>query len=334
VSVPPPTPPRRPDQRVQHTIQTNGTLLDDAWGAFLAEHGFLVGLSMDGPADIHDTYRLNKGGRGTFGDVRRGWETLRRHGVEVNILCTVHAANAEHGVEVYRFFRDDLGARYLQLIPIVERATADTLAQANAGWSARSGGARPLYTQAGDRVTGRSVTAEQYGRFLIAIFDEWVRRDVGTVFVQMFDSALANWAGEPGAVCVHQETCGLALALEHNGDVYSCDHFVEPRHRLGSIRERHLIELVSSDRQRRFGNAKRDGLPRQCRSCDVRFACHGGCPKDRFVAAPDGESGLNYLCAGYQAFFHHVDAPMRRMADLLRQGRAPAEVMRDHAPAN
>jgi len=323
---------RRPGQTVQYTIQTNGTLLDDAWGTFLKEHDFLVGLSVDGPRDIHDRYRLNKGGKGTFREVMRGWETLRRHGVEFNILCTVHAANAGRPLDVYRFFRDELHARYLQFIPIIERATAATLARANEGWSERSGGERPLYTQAGDRVTERSVSAEQYGAFLIGIFDEWVRRDVGTVYVQMFDSALANWAKEPGAVCVHQETCGLALALEHTGDVYSCDHFVEPTYRLGNIREHHLVELVSSDRQRRFGNDKRDRLPRYCRECDVRFACHGGCPKDRFIVTPDGESGLNYLCAGYKAFFHHVDAPMRKMADLLREGRAPAEIMFDYAP--
>jgi len=323
---------RRPGQTVQYTIQTNGTLLDDAWGAFLREHNFLVGLSVDGPRDIHDMYRLNKGGKGTFRDVMRGWEVLRRHGVEFNILCTVHAANADRPLDVYRFFRDELGARYLQFIPIIERATAATLTRANEGWSERSGGARTLYTQTGDRVTDRSVTAEQYGAFLIGIFDEWVRRDVGTVYVQMFDSALANWAREPGAVCVHQETCGLALALEHTGDVYSCDHFVEPKYRLGNIRDHHLVELVSLDRQRKFGTDKRDSLPRYCRECDVRFACHGGCPKDRFTVTPDGEPGLNYLCAGYKAFFHHVDAPMKQMADLLRQGRAPAEIMLADAP--
>jgi uncharacterized protein len=323
---------RRPGQTVQYTIQTNGTLLDDDWGTFLKQHGFLVGLSVDGPRKIHDTYRLNKGGKGTFDQVMRAWSLLRKHSVEFNILCTVHAANAERPVEVYRFFRDELGARYFQFIPIIERATAETIDQANEGWSERPGGTRTLYTQTGTLVTDRSVRPEQYGSFLIGVFDEWVRRDVGTVYVQMFDSALANWAKEPGAVCVHQETCGLALALEHTGDVYSCDHFVEPRHRLGNIGQQHLVQLVSSEQQRKFGRDKRDTLPRFCVECDVRFACHGGCPKDRFTLTPQGDPGLNYLCAGYKAFFHHVDAPMRRMAELLQQGRAPSEVMLDYVP--
>jgi uncharacterized protein len=323
---------RRPDQTAQYTLQTNGTLLDDDWCMFLKQHGFLVSLSVDGPRAIHDTYRLNKGGKGSFDQVMRGWQLLRKHGVDFNILCTVHAANAERPVEVYRFFRDELQARHLQFIPIIERATAETLAQANEGWSERPGGTRALYTQTGTLVTDRSVRPEQYGQFLVAIFDEWVRRDVGTVYVQMFDSALANWAKEPGAVCVHQETCGLALALEHTGDVYSCDHFVEPRHRLGNIREQHLVQLISSEQQRQFGRDKKDRLPRYCRECDVRFACHGGCPKDRFILTPDGEPGLNYLCAGYQAFFRHVDAPMRRMAELLGQGRAPSDIMLDYVP--
>ena len=187
---------------------------------------------------------------------------------------------------------------------------------------------------AGDAVTGRSVTDEQYGRFLIEVFEEWVRRDVGKVYVQMFDVALANWVGAPSGLCVHSETCGLALALEHTGDLYSCDHFVEPRHRLGNIRETHMLELVASQRQRRFGQDKRDTLPTYCLECDVRFACHGGCPKDRFIRTPDGEPGLNYLCAGYKAFFHHVDEPMRIMAGLLAQDRAPAEIVQLYAAAD
>ncbi len=186
---------------------------------------------------------------------------------------------------------------------------------------------RPLYTQQGERVTGRSVTAEQYGRFLIDVFEEWVRRDVGEVYVQMFDVALANWVGEPPSLCIHSETCGLALALEHTGDLYSCDHFVEPAYKLGNIRETHMLELVASQRQQQFGLDKRDTLPRYCRECDVRFACHGGCPKDRFISTPDGEPGLNYLCAGYKDFFHHVDRPMRFMAEQLRRGRRAG---RDH----
>ena len=315
-----------PGQRVLNTIQTNGTLLTDEWGEFLAEHGFLVGISIDGPPEIHDAYRVDKGGKPTFARVVRGLDVLERHRVDWNVLTTVHAANGDRGREVYRFLRDDLGATFVQYIPIVERTTAASLALANAGWGTHVAG-RPLYVQDGDLVTERTVRPEQLGRFLIDVFEEWVRRDVGRVYVQAFDSALAKWAGEPGGVCVHEETCGLSLALEHNGDLYSCDHFVEPRFRLGSIGEDRLLPLVASQQQRTFGQDKRDTLTRTCRECDVRFACNGGCPKDRFAAAPDGEPGHNYLCGGYRLFFRHVDAPMRTMAGLLAAGRAPAEIM-------
>ncbi len=318
---------RRTGQRVSYTIQTNGTRLDDAWGAFFKAQGFLVGLSVDGPREYHDAYRVDKGGKGSFDQVMRGWEVLKRHEVDFNILCAVHAANQDHPLEVYHFLRDDLGAQFLQFIPIVERATEELLPLANQGWSPTPAGKRPLYTVSGDQVTERSVQPEAYGRFLIAIFDEWVRRDVGSVFVQHFDAALANWMRVPGAVCIFSETCGQALALEHNGDLYCCDHFVEPAYRLGNIRQTHMIELVASDRQRAFGLAKRDTLPRYCRECPVRFACHGECPRNRFIRTPDGEPGLNYLCAGYKAFFTHIDHPMRLMADLLRQGRYADEVM-------
>ncbi|HEY7819189.1 MAG TPA: anaerobic sulfatase maturase [Vicinamibacteria bacterium] len=318
---------KRRGQKVQYTIQTNGTTLDDAWCRFFKKHGVLVGLSVDGPREIHDAYRVDKGGEGTFDAVMRGWELLRRHGVDVNILCTVHAKNQERPTEVYRFFRDTLKAEYLQFIPIVERVSEEMLPVANEGWAERPGGGRPLYQLEGDRVTERSVEPLAYGRFLIAIFDEWVQRDVGRVFVQHFDSALANWLGVPGAVCVFSETCGQALALEHNGDLYSCDHFVEPAYKLGNIQNRHLVELIVSPQQVKFGNDKRDTLPRYCRECDVRFACHGECPKNRFLHTPDGEPGLNYLCASYKAFFHHIDPAMKLMAELLRRGRYADEVM-------
>jgi uncharacterized protein len=317
---------RRPGQRVLHTMQTNGTLLNDAWCAFFKRHNFLIGLSVDGPKEIHDTYRVNKGGAGSFDQVLRGWEALRRHQVDTNILCTVHAANADHPLEIYRFFRDELGAEFVQLIPIVERATEESLPLANRGWGERPGGGRSLYTQRGHLVTERSVEPEQYGRFLIAIFEEWVRRDVGKVFVQMFDVALGSWVGMH-SLCIFSPTCGNALALEHNGDLYSCDHFVEPDYLLGNISQTPLVELVASPRQRQFGRDKQDTLPRYCRECDVKFACHGGCPKDRFIAAPDGEPGLNYLCAGYKLFFRHIDRPMRMMADLIRRGRYADEIM-------
>jgi serine-type anaerobic sulfatase-maturating enzyme len=318
---------RQPGQHVEHTIQTNGTRLDAEWAAFFREHRFLVGLSMDGPPDIHDTYRVDKGGKPTHARVLAAARLLAEHGVDVNILCTVHAANEDRGLEVYRYFRDEVGARFLQFIPIVERATEATLPAANAGWGTSGREVRPLYTLEGSLVTERSVSADGWGRFMTAIYDEWLRRDVGTVFVQLFDAALASWVGAPPAVCIFGETCGQALALEHTGDVYSCDHFVEPRFRLGNIRERHLLELVASPQQRAFGEAKRDTLPQYCRECPVRFACHGECPRNRFIETPDGEAGLNYLCAGYRSFFGHIDGSMRLMAGLLRQGRFADEVM-------
>jgi uncharacterized protein len=320
----------KPGQRVEHTIQTNGTRLDDEWCAFFKQHNFLVGLSVDGPRELHDTYRVDKGGRGTFDRVMRGWNSLKKHGVECNILCTVHAGNVEHAVEVYRFFRDDLGARFMQFIPIVERGNADLIPVANLGWGARGTDPRPLYLQSGNRVTDRSVEPKQLGRFLIDIFDEWVRRDVGRVYVQLFDTTLGAHVGQY-SLCVFSPTCGDAVALEHTGDLYSCDHFVEPYFKLGNIRETHMADLVASAKQRKFGTDKQTTLPKYCRDCDVLYACNGGCPKDRFISTPDGEPGLNYLCAGYKKFFQHVEKPMRMMAGLLEAKRAPAEIMRMYA---
>jgi len=318
---------KRPDQTLQHTMQTNGVLLDDEWCRFFKEHNFLIGISIDGPRELHDTYRVDKGGQPTFDRVMRGLNYLKEHEVDFNILCTVHAANVDHPVEVYRFFRDELGAQFIQFIPIVERVTEQIMPLANAGWGDSPKGQRPLYIQDGNLVTERSVKAEQYGQFLIGVFDEWVRRDVGEVYVQMFDVALGAWVGQPGAVCVFAPTCGNALALEHNGDLYACDHFVEPDFFLGNIKDTPMIELIASEKQRKFGQDKLDTLPRYCRECEVRFACHGGCPKNRFIETPDGERGLNYLCAGYKAFFNHIDRPMRIMADLLRRNRAPSEIV-------
>jgi len=306
---------RRPRQQLFHTIQTNGTLLTDEWARFLAEHRFLVGLSLDGPPELHDRYRVDKKGRPSSERVLRGLAHLRAHDVEVNILCTVNAANQDRALDVYRYVRDELGIHHLQLIPIVERDN-DT------GF------------QEGDTVTDRSVDPDAWGAFMIAVFDEWVRHDVGEVFVQMFDAALASWLDLPPAMCIFRETCGDALALEHNGDVYSCDHFVEPRHLLGNIMETHLAELVGSPAQRRFGEHKLTSLPAYCRSCEVRFACHGECPKNRFVLTPDGEPGLNYLCSGYRAFFNHIDGPMQLMAGLLREGRYADEIMGIFAAAD
>ena len=311
---------------VEHAIQTNGTLLDAEWCAFFREHGFLVGLSMDGPPELHDAYRVDKGGKPTHARVLAAARLMAAEGVEFNVLTTVHAANAGRPLDVYRYLRDVVGARYLQLIPIVERATPEGIDDANAGWGTGTR-RRPLYVLDGGLVTERSVTADAWGRFLTAVFDEWVRRDVGTVFVQMFDAALASWLGLPSSLCIVAETCGTALALEHTGDVYSCDHFVEPRFRLGNLRERHLLDMVASPEQLAFGQAKRDTLPDECLRCPVRFACNGECPRNRFISTPDGEPGLNYLCAGYKSFFTHIDGPMRLMAQRVRAGGFADEVM-------
>lgn len=300
----------RPGQQLHHTIQTNGTLLTDEWCAFLRAKQFLVGISIDGPLELHDVYRVDKQGRGTFTRVRAGLEKLTRAGVEWNVLCTVHAANQDVPLDVYRFFRDELGARFVQFIPIVERVD-----------------------ETSDELTDRSVDPAAWGSFLTSIFDEWLRRDVGEVFVQMFDAALASWYGARPALCIFSETCGDAVALEHNGDLYSCDHFVEPAHLLGNITETHMLELMASPHQRAFGNAKRDSLPQQCRECSVLFACRGECPKNRVARTATGEVGLNHLCAGYLDFFTHIDGVMKLMADAIRGGGHAGEVMTAFASA-
>lgn len=323
----------RPGQRVHHALQTNGTLLDDEWGAFLAEHEFLVGLSVDGPAHLHDAYRVNKAGRGTHAQVVRGWQVLQRHGVQTNILCTVHAANAGHPLEVYRYFRDELGATHLQFIPIVERVPDEHLELAEQGWrpDPARGTRTLLYQQRGSAVTSRSVAPDAWGEFLATVFDEWVARDVGTVFVQHVDVALGNLFGRY-SLCVHSPECGTALAVEHNGDVYSCDHYVEPDYRLGNVADTSLQDLLALPAQREFGRSKRTGLPTQCQQCPVRWACHGGCPKDRFTTTADGEPGLNYLCAGYYRFFSHAQPTLERIGRLLRAGRPASDVMAGHGP--
>jgi uncharacterized protein len=299
---------QKPGTRIENTFQTNGILLDDEWCRFFHDNGFLVGLSLDGPQDLHDVHRKDKGGRGTFERVLAAARRLQAHRVEFNVLCTVNSDNSRRPLDVYRFFRDELGARYIQFIPIVERENA-------AGY------------QEGDTVTDRSVRPDEFGRFLIAIFDEWLKKDVGETFILNFDGALAGWLDMAGTVCIFGPTCGLGVALEHNGDLYSCDHFVEPKHLLGNILDTPLIDLVASEKQLGFGRDKKEALPRYCRDCEFLRVCHGECPKNRFVATPDGEPGLNYLCAGYKAFFKHADKAMRIMAGLLRQDRPASEVM-------
>ena len=304
---------RRPGMTFLHTMQTNGTLLNDSWCEFFKEYNFLIGLSIDGPRELHDIYRLDKGGKPTFNKVMRGLRLLQKHGIEYNLLTTVNGVNADYPLEVYKFLRDEAGTDWMQFIPVVERINEDGLT---------------LY-QEGTTVSERSVLPEQFGRFLSTIFDEWVRHDVGHVYVQTFEATTRNWLGmESSGMCVFNETCGLGLAIEHNGDLYACDHFVEPNYHLGNIQEKHMIELVASDQQLQFGQDKRGALPQYCLDCDVRFACHGECPKNRFLITPDGELGLNYLCAGFKQFFHHIEFPMKIMAGLIRRGRPAAEVMR------
>ena len=302
----------KPGTRIESTFQTNSILLNDEWCQFFHENSFLVGLSLDGPKKLHDFYRKDKGGRGTFDRVLRAARMLQKYRVEFNVLCTVNSKNADYPLEVYRFFRDELGAHYLQFIPIVERINENG----------------EIGFQEGNQVTDRSVRPEQWGRFLIEIFDEWVKRDVGQNFVLNFDGALAGWLGMAGTVCIFGPTCGEGTALEHNGDLYSCDHFVEPKHYLGNILKTPMIELVASDKQRKFGQDKRDTLPKYCRECEVLHICNGECPKNRFIETPDGKPGLNYLCEGYKAFFKHADRPMKIMAGLIRRGRLAEEVMK------
>src|SRR5512140_767742 len=287
-------------KRIENSLQTNGVLLDDAWCEFLAANDFLVGLSIDGPLELHDRYRVDKGGHATFDRVMRGLEYLKKHRVEFNTLTVVQRDNSRHPVEVYRFLKE-IGSRFMQFIPVVERVSASPSPEG-------------LVLLAQDapaaQVSEWSVEPRQFGTFLCRIFDEWVLNDVGERYVQIFDVSLESWYGLEPSLCVFRETCGSALALEHNGDVYSCDHYVYPENRLGNVMENPLASLVNSPQQRKFGLDKRDTLPRYCRECEVRFACNGECPKHRFIRTPSGEEGLNYLCQGYKLFFKHIDPYM------------------------
>lgn len=314
-------------KRITNAIQTNGTLLDEEWCRFLHENDFLVGLSLDGPRELHDAYRLDKRGRPTFDRVMRAVELMQKHRVEFNILTVVNRLNSQHPLEVYRFFKS-IGAQFLQFIPLVERLPKGHNDTEGSASPHRLAGP-PQTEPSGDdpAVAPWSVGAADFGKFLCTIYDEWIKADVGRIFVQAFDVALGIWAGYPASLCVFSETCGLSVAVEHNGDVYSCDHYVYPEYRLGNMAETTLRDMVRSPQQIAFGEAKRDTLPRQCRECDVLFACRGECPKHRFLRTADGEPGLNYLCPSYKLFFRHIAPTMEIMRDLLRQGRAPAEVM-------
>ena len=305
-------------KKIDNAFQTNGTLLDDSWGEFLARNGFLIGFSVDGPEEIHDAYRVDKGGKPTFARVMRGLEVLKKHGVEFNTLTVINRKNSYRALDVYRFLKE-IGSKYLQFIPVVEQVAE----QPDANGLVLI---KPFSRQKAS-VSEWSVEPLQFGKFLTSIFDEWVRHDVGRIFVQIFDVALESWANVPQSLCVFAPKCGQAMAMEHNGDLYSCDHFVYPENRLGNILEKGIASLISSQQQVRFGNAKETALPSDCRQCDVRFACNGECPKHRFATTASGELGLNYLCAGYKHFFHHVDPYTRFMASELKHGRAPARVM-------
>ena len=309
---------------VENAFQTNGVLLNDEWAEFFLANRFLVGISIDGPRELHDAYRVDRGDAPTFGRVFAGLQVLKKYGVEFNTLTTVHRKNSPHPLKVYRFLRE-IGSGYIQFIPIVERAAPET---ATSGLWLAPPPDDPAAEELDRQVTPWSVRPAEYGAFLCTIFDEWVLRDVGRVFVQQFDAALANWTGHPAGVCVFSEKCGRALAVEHNGDVYSCDHYVYPRYKLGNVLNSALATMVDSAAQQAFGDAKSSTLPRYCRECPVRFACHGECPKHRFLRTPEGEPGLNYLCAGYKKFFQHVDSPMRTMGAQLAMQQAPANIMR------
>lgn len=310
---------------IRNTLQTNGTLLDDAWCAFLAEQGFTVGLSLDGPRQLHDLHRPDKRGRSSFDNVMRGLALLQKHAVPCNVLVTVTRDTTLQPLTVYRFLKE-AGVRHIQFNPVVERAPgAADAARGQHFATPPELRLRDLQADAA-AVTAQSVEAEAYGEFLVAIFDEWVRQDVGSVHVMNFEWALAAWCQLPASVCLFAPRCGKAAIVEHDGSLYSCDHFMYPEYRLGDIREQDPAELLASAAQQAFGAAKEEALPDYCRSCDYRFACHGECPKNRFIATPDGQPGLNYLCAGYKRYFRHITPYLNAMAKLLAHGQ-PAELI-------
>jgi len=311
----------RGSKKIENAFQSNGTRLTEDWCRFFKKHNFLVGISIDGPAEIHDKYRKSKSGKPTHQEVMKGIRLLKRFQVEFNTLSVINDANVLKPLEVYRFLKK-IGSGYIQFIPIVERrsdtAPPDGLTLVS-----------PAYSDPA-KLTDWSIRARQFGKFMITIFDEWVRNDVGKVFVQMFDVTLANWVGAPTGLCVFTETCGEAAVMEHNGDLYSCDHFVYPEFLLGNILETPMGDMMASGRQIQFGKDKRDTLPRQCLMCDVRFACYGGCPKSRIATTADGQPGLNWLCEGYKSFFEYVKPYMEFMANELTHERPPANIM--HKP--
>lgn len=300
---------------IDNCIQTNGTLLTDEWCEFFKENNWLVGISIDGPQEFHDEYRKNRSGRPSFAKVMQGIRLLNKHGVEWNAMAVVNDYNADYPLEFYHFFKE-IGCRYIQFAPIVERLSKHEDGRYLA---------TPL--QPGEQLADFSVSPEQWGNFLCTLFDEWVRNDVGQIFIQLFDSTLANWVGEQPGVCSMAKTCGHAGVMEFNGDVYACDHYVFPEFKLGNIYQQTLVEMMYSERQMEFGQMKQKSLPSQCRACEFLFACNGECPKNRFATTASGEPGLNYLCKGYHRFFKHVAPYMDYMKKELLAERAPANIM-------
>ena len=303
-------------KQIDNVIQTNGTLLTDEWCEFFAQNHWLVGISIDGPQEYHDHYRVTPAGKPSWEKVMQGISLLKKHRVEWNAMAVVNAYNAEHPLEFYHFFRDN-GCQYLQFTPIVERLTEHE-------------DGRTLASLADDReipLADASVTPQQWGNFLCTIFDDWVRHDVGKTFVEIFDCTLANWMGVLPGICAYSKECGHAGVMEHNGDVYSCDHFVFPEYKLGNIREQSLIDMLYGEKQQAFSRLKHTSLPRQCKECDMEFACHGECPKNRFEKDKYGEPGLNYLCQGYYQYYTHVAPYMDFMKRELLAQRPPANIM-------
>ena len=304
-------------RRIDNVIQTNGTLLTDEWCEFFAQNHWLVGISIDGPQPYHDHYRLTAAGKPSWQKVMQGIKLLKKHGVEWNAMAVVNAYNANHPLEFYRFFKEN-GCQFLQFTPIVERLT-------------RHEDGRTLASLADKdeiSLSEASVAPEQWGYFLCAIFDEWVRKDVGKIFVEIFDCTLANWMGISPGICAYSKECGHAGVMEHNGDVYSCDHFVFPEYKLGNIRDHSLIDMLYGEQQQEFSRLKHSSLPRQCKECDMEFACHGECPKNRFMKDKYGDSGLNYLCPGYYHYYQHVAPYMDYMKQELMSQRPPSNIMK------
>ena len=304
-------------RRIDNVIQTNGTLLTDEWCEFFAQNHWLVGISIDGPQPDHDHYRLTAAGKPSWKKVMQGIKLLKKHGVEWNAMAVVNAYNANHPLEFYRFFKEN-GCQFLQFTPIVERQT-------------RHEDGRTLASLADKdeiSLSEASVAPEQWGYFLCAIFDEWVRKDVGKIFVEIFDCTLANWMGISPGICAYSKECGHAGVMEHNGDVYSCDHFVFPEYKLGNIRDHSLIDMLYGEQQQEFSRLKHSSLPRQCKECDMEFACHGECPKNRFMKDKYGDSGLNYLCPGYYHYYQHVAPYMDYMKQELMSQRPPSNIMK------